>query len=188
MRRVKAAILGAGFIGQAHIEAVRRLGFVDVVAIAQSNQQSAEALARKLNVPKAYGDYMDLLKDPDIEVVHNCTPNYLHYEVNRQVLLHGKHLLSEKPLTMTSEQAEELCRLAAGSKLVTGVNFNYRQYPIVQHMRGMVFDDTLGDLRIVRGHYLQDWLLYDTDYNWRVEPEYGGKTRAIGDIGSHLFD
>lgn len=188
MKKVKAAILGAGFIGQAHIEAVRRLGFVDVVAIAQSNQQSAEALARKLNVPKAYGNYMDLLKDPEIEVVHNCTPNHLHFEVNRQVLLHGKHLLSEKPLTMTSEEAEELCRLAAGLKLVTGVNFNYRQYPVVQHMRAMVSDGALGDVRIVRGQYLQDWLLYDTDYNWRIEPEYGGKTRAIGDIGSHLFD
>lgn len=188
MRRIKAAIVGAGFTGQAHIEAIRRLGFVDVVAIAQSSRSSAETLARKLNIPKAYDHYLDMLKNPDIEVVHNCTPNHLHYEVNRQSLLHGKHLLSEKPLTMTSEQSEELCRLASGLKLVTGVNYNYRHYPVVQHMRELVSDGTLGDIRIVRGHYLQDWLLFDTDYNWRLEPEYGGKTRAVGDIGSHLFD
>ncbi|MED4601407.1 Gfo/Idh/MocA family oxidoreductase [Paenibacillus validus] len=188
MRKIKAAILGAGFIGQAHIEAVRRLSFVEVVAIAQSGQDKAEQSAKLLNVPKAYGNYMDLLKDPEIDVIHNCTPNYLHYEINKQILLHGKHLLSEKPLTLTSEEAKELYHLAKEKNLVSGINFNYRQFPMVQHLRGMVRDNELGDIRIVRGNYLQDWLLYDTDYNWRLEPEYGGKTRAIGDIGSHLFD
>jgi predicted dehydrogenase len=188
MRNLKAAILGAGFIGQAHIEAVRRLGFVEVVAIAQSSQEKADASAKLLNIPKAYGNYMDLLQDPAIDVIHNCTPNYLHYEINKQILLHGKHLLSEKPLTLTSEEAKELYLLAKEKDLVTGINFNYRQFPMVQHLRGMVRENDLGDIRIVRGNYLQDWLLYDTDYNWRMEPEYGGKTRVIGDIGSHLFD
>ncbi len=180
--------MGAGFIGQAHIEAIRRLGFVDVVAVAQNGQEKAEEAARSLNVPKAYGNYMDLLQDKDIDVIHNCTPNYLHYETSKQILLHGKHLLSEKPLTLTSEEAKELYHLAKGKDLVTGINFNYRQFPMVQHLRGMVREHDLGNIRIVRGHYLQDWLLYQTDYNWRIEPEYGGRTRVIGDIGSHLFD
>lgn len=188
MRKIQAAILGAGFIGQAHIEAIRRLGFVDVVAVAQNGQEKAEKAAKSLNVPKAYGNYMDLLQDPDIDVIHNCTPNYLHYETNKQILLHGKHLLSEKPLTLTSEEAKELYHLAKEKDLVTGINFNYRQFPMVQHLRGMVREQDLGNIRIVRGHYLQDWLLYQSDYNWRIEPEYGGRTRAIGDIGSHLFD
>jgi predicted dehydrogenase len=188
MRNLKAAILGAGFIGQAHIEAVRRLGFVEVVAIAQSSQEKADASAKSLNIPKAYGNYMDLLQDQEIDVIHNCTPNYLHYEINKQILLHGKHLLSEKPLTLTSEEAKELYLLAKEKDLVTGINFNYRQFPMVQHLRAMVRENDLGDIRIVRGNYLQDWLLYDTDYNWRMEPEFGGKTRVIGDIGSHLFD
>ncbi len=116
MRKIKAAILGAGFIGQAHIEAVRRLSFAEVVAIAQSGQDKAEQSAKLLNVPKAYGNYMDLLKDPEIDVIHNCTPNYLHYEINKQILLHGKHLLSEKPLTLTSEEAKELYHLAKEKK------------------------------------------------------------------------
>ncbi|EXX89433.1 dehydrogenase, partial [Paenibacillus darwinianus] len=188
MRKIRAAIMGAGFIGKAHIEAIRRLGFVDIVAVVQQGQSRAEELAAELHIPKAYGNYLDMLQDEEIDVVHNCTPNHLHYETNKQVLLHGKHLLSEKPLTLTSEEARELYRLAEQKERVTGVHFNYRQFPMVQHLRGMVLDGELGDIRVVRGHYLQDWLLYETDYNWRIEPEYGGAARAIGDIGSHLYD
>ncbi|MCD1260409.1 Gfo/Idh/MocA family oxidoreductase [Paenibacillus athensensis] len=188
MNKVKTAILGAGFIGQAHIEAIRRLGFVEIAAVAQDDPRKAAEAAAALHIPRATDNYMELLADPDIQVIHNCTPNHLHHEINRQVLLHGKHLLSEKPLTLTSDEAKELYLLAQERKLVTGINFNYRQFPMVQHLKGMVRDGDLGDIRIVRGHYLQDWLLYDTDYNWRIEPAYGGQTRAIGDIGSHLFD
>jgi predicted dehydrogenase len=188
MRKIRAALLGAGFIGKAHIEAIRRLGFVDIVAVAQQSQERADECARELGIPKAFGNYMDLLQDDEIDVIHNCTPNHLHFETNKQILLHGKHLLSEKPLTLTSAEAGELYRLAGEKDLVTGINFNYRQFPMVQHLREMVKDNDLGEIRIVRGHYLQDWLLYDTDYNWRIEPSYGGPTRAIGDIGSHLYD
>ncbi|THF75219.1 Gfo/Idh/MocA family protein [Cohnella fermenti] len=188
MRHVKAAILGAGFIGRAHVEALRRLGYVDVVAIGQSNQAKAERYANELGVPKAYGNYMELLQDNEIEVIHNCTPNHLHYEINRQALLHGKHLLSEKPLTLTSAEAKELYELAASASLITGLNYNYRQFPMVQHLKGMVKDEDLGRVNLIRGSYLQDWLLHETDYNWRMEPRYGGTTRAISDIGSHLFD
>jgi predicted dehydrogenase len=188
MRKIRAALLGAGFIGKAHIEAIRRLGFVDIVAVAQQSQERADECARELGIPKAFGNYMDLLQDDEIDVIHNCTPNHLHFETNKQILLHGKHLLSEKPLTLTSAEAGKLYRLAGEKDLVTGINFNYRQFPMVQHLREMVKDNDLGEIRIVRGHYLQDWLLYDTDYNWRIEPSYGGPTRAIGDIGSHLYD
>lgn len=188
MRNIKVAVIGAGFIGKAHIEAIRRLGDADVAAVCHSSREKAEAFARALNIPKAYGDYMRLLEDEDIEAVHNCTPNHLHYEINRQALLQGKHVLSEKPLTMTSEEAKSLCELARTKRLAAAVNFNYRQFPMVQQLRSMAKDGDFGAVRIVRGSYLQDWLLYETDYNWRLEPEFGGPTRAIGDIGSHLFD
>jgi predicted dehydrogenase len=188
MRRVKTAIIGAGFIGRVHIEAVRRLGFADVVAIGQSTQEKADQCADELDIPKAYGNFMDLLQDEEIEVIHNCTPNYLHHEINKQALLHGKHLLSEKPLTLLSEEAKELYELALEKNLITGINFNYRQFPMMQQLKSMVKEKELGDVRIVRGSYLQDWLLYETDYNWRMEEQYGGRTRAISDIGSHLFD
>lgn len=146
MRRIKAAIIGAGFIGKAHLEAVRRLGYVDIVAIGQNGQDKADAYAEALKIPKAYGNYMDLLNDPEIEVIHNCTPNHLHFEINKQVLLHGKHLLSEKPLTLTREEAKELYELASHTSLVTGINFNYRQFPMVQHLKSMVKDKDLGRL------------------------------------------
>ncbi|OAS23459.1 Gfo/Idh/MocA family protein [Paenibacillus oryzisoli] len=188
MKKIKAAIIGAGFIGKAHLEAIRRLGYVEVVAIGQSSEKHAEEYAKSLHIPKAYGNYMDLLQDDEIEVVHNCTPNHLHYEINKQTLLHGKHLLSEKPLTLTSSEAKELYELALEKRLITGINFNYRQFPMVQQLKNMVNDSDLGEIRIIRGSYLQDWLLYDTDYNWRMEPQFGGETRALSDIGSHLFD
>ncbi|TDF99463.1 Gfo/Idh/MocA family protein [Paenibacillus piri] len=188
MRRIKTAVLGAGFIGKAHIEAIRRVGYVDIVAIGQNSQEKAEQYAKALNIPKAYGSYEQLLQDTEIEAVHNCTPNHLHFEINKQALLHGKHLLSEKPLTLFSEEAKELYHLAGQTKLITGVNFNYRQFPMVQHLKSMVKDKDLGEINIVRGSYLQDWLLYETDYNWRMDPKFGGPTRAISDIGSHLFD
>jgi predicted dehydrogenase len=188
MRKVKTAIIGAGFIGKVHIEAVRRLGYADVIAIGQGTQEKADACAHELDIPKAYGNYMDLLRDEEIEVIHNCTPNHLHHEINKQALLHGKHLLSEKPLTLTSDEAKELYYLALEKNLITGINFNYRQFPMMQQLKSMVKEKELGDVRIVRGSYLQDWLLYETDYNWRMEQEFGGQTRAISDIGSHLFD
>jgi predicted dehydrogenase len=188
MRKLKAAVIGAGFIGEAHIEAIRRLGYAEVAALVGSNAESAAKQAEKLHIPLAYGDYMEALKNDEIDVIHNCTPNHLHYIINKEALLHGKHLLSEKPLTLTSEEAKELYELAKQKNVVTGVNFTYRQFPMVQQMKAMAKDDEFGKIRIVRGEYLQDWLMYDTDYNWRMEPEYGGKTRAVGDIGSHLLD
>lgn len=188
MRKIKAAVIGAGFIGKAHIEAIRRIGFADIIAVAQSSQQQADAYAQALSIPKAYGNYMELLQDDEIEVVHNCTPNHLHFEINRQCLLHGKHLLSEKPLTMTTEEARDLYELASRKQLIAGVNYNYRQFPMIQQLKSMVKDHDLGDVKIIRGSYLQDWLLYQNDYNWRMDPKLGGASRALSDIGSHLFD
>ncbi|MCY9698170.1 Gfo/Idh/MocA family protein [Paenibacillus alginolyticus] len=188
MKKLKAAIIGAGFIGEAHIEAIRRLGYVEVAAIAQTSFEKASKRAKELCIPRATGDYREILQDDEIDVIHNCTPNHLHYQINKEVLQHGKHLLSEKPLTLTSQEARELSHLANENNLTAGINFNYRQFPMVQHMRGMVQNNEFGAIRIVRGEYLQDWLMYDTDYNWRLEPVFAGRTRAIGDIGSHLLD
>jgi predicted dehydrogenase len=188
MKKLKVAIIGAGFIGEAHLEAIRRLGLAEVVAIGGSNYESAAKQAKDLNVPEAYGDYMDILKNDEIDVIHNCTPNHMHYQINKEALLHGKHVLSEKPLTLTSDESKEIYELAKERNLVAGVNFTYRQFPIIQQMKAMVRDNEFGKIRIVRGEYLQDWLMCDTDYNWRMEPRFGGKTRAIGDIGSHILD
>lgn len=188
MRKIKAGIIGTGFIGPAHVEAVRRLGFVDVVAIAGSSQQAADEKAAELGIPRAYGDYRKLIEDEELEVVHNCTPNNLHHEVNMAILNAGKHVLSEKPLAMTSDECKSLIHAARASGVVHGVNFNYRMYPLVQHVKAEVADGKFGKVHLVHGSYLQDWLLYEIDFSWRLLEEVGGKLRAVADIGSHWVD
>lgn len=185
---MKAGIIGAGFIGPQHVEAVRRLGYVDVVAIAEYSYEQASAVADKLFIPRAYGSYQELLADPEIEVIHNCTPNALHYEINRAILTAGKHVISEKPLAMTSSETAALVQLAASSGRVAAVNFNHRGFPMVQQARAMVSTGRLGDVRLVHGSYLQDWLLYPTDWSWRLDPAQGGDSRAMADIGVHWAD
>ncbi|TYP69805.1 Gfo/Idh/MocA family protein [Paenibacillus methanolicus] len=188
MDTIKIGIVGGGFIGPAHVEAVRRLGFVEVKAIAGSCEERAEQKAAELGIPDYYGDYRELLRDPEIVAVHNCTPNDLHFEINRAIMLAGKHVLSEKPLALNSRESGELLRLARSSGIVHGVNFNYRQFPILQQLSAMVERGELGDIHLIQGSYLQDWLLYDTDYSWRLDPKIGGATRAVADIGSHWCD
>ncbi len=141
-----------------------------------------------MNIPKAYSSVGELIKDPDIQAVHNCTPNALHFEINKQVLLSGKHLLSEKPLAINSDQSAELVELTKLADSVSGVCFNYRHYPMVSQIKEMLQSGKPGKVNLVYGGYLQDWLLLDTDYSWRLDPETNGPSRAIADIGSHWCD
>lgn len=188
MKPIKACIIGTGFVGLAHIEAVRRLGFVEVAALVEPDAKSAEAHARELGIPRWYTHYEEMLQDREIQVVHNCTPNHLHFPINREVILAGKHILSEKPLAISTQETRELLRLARENKVVHGVNFNYRQYPIIKQLAYMVQNGDLGKVHLLHGSYLQDWLLLETDYNWRLDPAVGGESRAVADIGSHWCD
>ncbi|MEV5027416.1 Gfo/Idh/MocA family protein [Paenibacillus sp. LPE1-1-1.1] len=188
MQKIKVGIIGTGFIGPTHIEAIRRLGFVEVVALSGSDKANAEKNAAVLGIPEAYGDYHEMLQDSEVQVVHNCTPNHLHFQINKDVILSGKHILSEKPLAVSSSESAELLKLAKESGIVHGVNFNYRQFPILRQLASMVQCEELGKINIIHGSYLQDWLLYETDFNWRLAPEVGGKSRAVADIGSHWCD
>jgi predicted dehydrogenase len=188
MDTINVAIIGSGFMGAAHMDALRRVPGVNVVAIASIDTPRARELADQFGVPHVVEDWRALLDRPDVHAVHNCTPNNLHYAVNRALIEAGKHVLSEKPLTMTSEESADLVRLARERGVVTAINFNYRGYPLVQQARGMVQRGDLGELFLVHGHYLQDWLLYDTDYNWRLESAVSGASRAVADIGSHWCD
>jgi predicted dehydrogenase len=186
--RIKAGIIGTGFIGPAHVEALRRLGFIEVAAVAEANEGLAKQKAEALAIPKAYGDYRQLLADKGIQVVHNCTPNHLHFQVNKDILAAGKHVISEKPLAMTTAESKELVRLANESGLINGVSFNYRYYPLIQHARAMVKNGQVGDVFALHGSYLQDWLYLPTDWNWRLIPEFSGESRAVADVGSHWCD
>jgi len=185
---INVGIIGSGFIGPAHIEALRRLGFVQVVALCDGTLEQAQEKALALNIPHAYGNVDELLTHPDLHVVHNCTPNHLHAQINRQILRAGKHVFSEKPLCMTPEEARELVELAERAGVVHGVSFVYRQFAMVRQAQSMMREGSLGRLFASHGSYLQDWMLLDTDYNWRVDAALGGASRAVADIGSHWCD
>jgi len=189
MKKIKVGIIGMGYIGESHIEAVRRIGCCELYAVADTNAELAKAKADYYGIEKCYGSVEELLADPEIDAVHNCTPNFLHLPINKEIIKSGKHLFSEKPLCMNYAQAKELVEL---KKLypnsAAGVNFNYRLNPMVQEMRCRIADGKIGDVRIMTGSYQQDWLLYDTDYSWRLEPEVSGDSCAIADIGSHWMD
>jgi predicted dehydrogenase len=188
VKRIGMGIVGAGFVGPHHIDAVRRLGYVDVVAVAGSSQASAEKKAEALGARKAYGSYDALLADPDVQVVHNATPNYLHYPVNAAAIAKGKHVISDKPLAMTAAEAKKLLDQATKAGIVHAVTFNYRGNPLVQQGRLAIARGDIGKPHFLVGQYLQDWLLKDTDYSWRLEPDKGGASSALGDIGSHWCD
>jgi len=181
-------IVGAGFVGPHHIDAVRRLGYVDVVGVAGSSQASAEKKAETLGARRAYASYEKLLDDPEIQVIHNATPNYLHYPVNAAAIAKGKHVVSDKPLAMTAAEAKKLLDQATKAGIVHAVTFNYRGNPLVQQARNAIRRGDIGKPHFLVGYYLQDWLLKETDYSWRLEPDKGGASSALGDIGSHWCD
>ncbi len=187
-RRVGMGLVGPGFVGAHHIDAVRRLGFVDVVAVAATSEASARRKADAFGIPKAYGSYDALIADPAVHVVHNTTPNYLHVPVVLAALASGKHIVSDKPLATTAADARRLLRAADDAGLVHAVTFNYRGNPLVQQAREMIAAGEIGDVHFVHGAYLQDWLLEPTDFSWRLEPEKGGASSAMADIGSHWCD
>jgi len=187
MEKVNVAVVGTGFIGPAHIEALRRLPHIEVVGLCEATLELAQQKAEILGIPKAY-TFEEMLKDESVKVVHICTPNFLHYPQAKAALLAGKHVVCEKPLATKIEEAEELVALAKEKGSVNAIHFNLRYYPMVRQMKTMRESGELGEIYSVLGSYLQDWLFLQTDYNWRLEPDKSGDSRAIADIGSHLLD
>jgi len=185
---IRVGLVGAGFVGPAHVEALRRLGYVEVLALAGSDARRARERADQLGIPEACGDYRQLLANPRVTVIHNATPTNMHYVINRDALRAGKHIVSEKPLALSATEASQLVNLAHSTDLVNAVDYNYRGYPLVQQMRIMIAQGAIGQVWAVHGSYLQDWMLYPTDYNWRVLAERGGESRAMSDIGTHWCD
>jgi predicted dehydrogenase len=187
MYDAKTAVIGCGFIGPVHVEALKRLG-VEVVGILGVDDAESQRAAAALKLPRAYGSFEEVLTDDSVDVVHIATPNVLHFPMARQALSAGKHVLCEKPLAMNSKESAELVELASGKDLAAGVNYNIRFYPLCLEAADMVRRGDVGDIYSVCGSYVQDWLFYDTDYNWRVLAEQGGELRAVADIGTHWID
>jgi predicted dehydrogenase len=184
---LRAAVVGTGFIAAVHVDALRRLG-IEIAGMVGSSPERARERAAEAGLPPAYESFEAMLADPDVDVVHITSPNHLHEPQARAVLAAGKHVVCEKPLGLDPGQTAGLVELARASGLVHAVAFNIRFYPQVQEAAARVREGTLGDVRLISGGYLQDWLLLDTDWNWRLDPAVGGALRAVGDIGSHWID
>lgn len=188
MKKLGMGLVGPGFIAAHHIDAVRRLGNVEVIGIAGSSHESAKKRARELDAGRAYASYHELLADPAVQVVHNTTPNHLHKEVSLAALRAGKHVISDKPLASNVQESRELYEAACEAGVVHVVTFNYRSHALVQQARAMIAKGKLGAPVFVHGCYLQDWLTDENAYSWRLDPKLGGASSALGDIGSHWCD
>jgi predicted dehydrogenase len=187
-KRLRTAVIGTGFVGRVHVEAIRRLGFVDIAAIVDVNIAQAKKYAEEFGAEKAVADYKEVLADPTIDAVDICTPNSFHAPFSKAALEAGKHVICEKPLATSAAAAAELVSIASAKKLRNATCHNLRYYPQVQNMRRMVEDGELGDILVVQGTYSQDWLLFNTDYNWRIETKDNGPSRTVADVGSHFCD
>jgi len=188
MQQIRTALFGTGFVGRIHLEGIRRLGYVQIYAIGEPEIAKANALAAEFGATKTDPDYRRILEDPAVKAVHVCVPNALHFQLAKDSLEAGKHVICEKPLATSVADARELVALAARKKLRNCTFHNLRYYPMVQQMRRMREAGDFGDILVVQGTYSQDWMLYETDWNWRVDPKVSGASRVMADIGSHFFD
>jgi len=182
-----AAVVGLGFVGRAHVESLRRLGIPVRGALGSSGETTAAA-CKALSLERGYRSLDELAADSAVDVVHLCTPNYLHFDQASRLMRAGKHVLCEKPLTMDSAESELLVSLARETGKVGGVAYNLRYYPLCQEARALVAGGAIGQPKLVHGSFLQDWLLYASDWNWRLDPKLGGQLRAVSDIGTHWLD
>lgn len=183
----QAAIIGYGFVGKAHAEALHRLR-IPIRGVLEQSPEIGDIVARDLDCDRTYANIDELVADEQVDVVHICTPNYLHFEFAQAALSGGKHVVCEKPLGMNSQETSQLVEMVQSKGLIGVVSYNLRYYPLCQQARALIQEGEVGKPRLIHGSYLQDWLFYPSDWNWRLEPELGGSQRAIADIGTHWLD
>jgi predicted dehydrogenase len=188
VKRIKTAIVGTGFMGKVHAEQVRRLGNVEIAAVVGSRPERAKAFAEANGIAIATDNLQEVLDNKEISAVHICTPNVDHFPQSLAAINAGKAVLCEKPMTTTVDEARQLVAAAKAKNAINAVQHNLRYYPVLQQARQMIAHGDLGDILIVQGTYSQDWLLYETDWNWRIDTAENGQLRVMGDIGSHWMD
>ncbi len=185
---IGVAVIGTGFMGRVHVEALRRVG-VTICGILGSSAEKSRMAAAEFGFPRGYASLDELLTDPAVQAVHVNTPNRFHMLEAAAAIRAGKHVMCEKPLAMDSRESAELLRLSREHPaLVAAVNYNNRFYPLCHEAREIVRRGEAGRILHITGSISQDWLLYDTDYNWRVLADEGGRLRALSDLGSHWLD
>lgn len=188
MKKIRVGIVASGMMAGNHADALRRIPGVELAGISDPYAENIKEVAEKFGIPYGFSDYKEMCERLQIDVLHNCTPNSEHFEINKYAITHGIGIYSEKPLGVSVEEAEELCRLIQNHPVPNGVNFNYRSNAAVREIRARLHRGETGRPLVVHGTYLQDWLMYETDFNWRLDSAKGGLSRAVADIGSHWFD
>ncbi len=186
MKKIRTGVVGTGFVGIIHIEALRRLGNIEVVAICERGD--AQKKAEELFVELGYSDYKKMIDEQNLDFIHICTPNITHFEIAEYALSKDVNVVLEKPMTFNVDEAKELVKLASQKNLVCAVNFHNRLYPACAYIKDIISKGELGEVFSINGMYVQDWLLYDTDYSWRLNSKESGNTRTVADIGSHWID
>lgn len=186
MDKIRTAVIGTGFVGVAHIEALRRLGNIEVVAICDTNDIKNKA--KELFIDLSFSDYKKMLDEVKLDFVHVCTPNNTHYAISKYAMNKNVNVVLEKPMAFNSDEAKELYILSKEKNLICGVNYHNRLYPACAYIKDIISKDELGDIISINGMYVQDWLLYETDYSWRLNSDESGSTRTVADIGSHWVD
>lgn len=187
-KKLRVGLVGFGFIGPHHLDAIRRLGFAEVTALATRDARIARARADAHFVAKAYGDWRALVADPEIDVVDIATPTHLHAPIALAAVRAGKHVIVDKPLALSAAEARRMLVAARRAGVVHAVTFNIRANAMLQHARALVAGGELGDVRFVRGHYLQEWLLDERVTNWRLDPAQAGPLAMVADAGAHWYD
>lgn len=184
---LRVAIAGAGMVARLHLDAARRAG-ARVVGVCASTPERGKAAAERFGLERSFDSAEELVASDAADVVHICTPNASHFPLAELALRAGKHVICEKPLATAGDEADALVELARDSGLIAAVPFVYRYHPMAAEARARVRGGFVGDVRLIHGHYLQDWLSEPSDNNWRVDPRQGGASRAFADIGSHWCD
>lgn len=185
---IRSAVIGVGFVGPHHVDAIRRTGLADVTVIVGSDPDRTADRARRLGVARWSTDALAVIGDPDVDVVHVCTPNDTHVALAEAALQAGKHVVVEKPIALDLASADHLVEVAERSGRHAMVALTYRGYPMVKRARNLVAAGEVGEIRLIHGGYIQDWLSGPDDFSWRLEPEISGRSRAVADIGTHWFD
>ena len=188
MQRIRCGLVGFGFIGPHHAEAISRLGFAEVVAVCSPRPEIARLKAGRFGIARVYERYEDLITDPEIDVVDIVTPTRHHCPIALAAIAAGKHVIVDKPLALTVREAQKMWEAADAARVVHAVTFNYRFHAIVQHIRALIKRGELGEIRIICGRYLQEWLLYPTDFSWRLDAQQSGEAAMVADAGCHWFD
>lgn len=204
-RRIRLGMVGGGpgaFIGAVHRIAARIDDHYELVAAALSSaaaRSRAAAIDLHIAPDRAYGSYTEMAqaeaKRPDrIEAVSIVTPNHMHYPMAKAFLEAGFHVICDKPVTTTVQEALDLAAIVRRTGLLFGLTHNYTGYPMVRQARQMIAEGQLGKLRLVQVEYAQDWLATPLEQTgqkqaaWRTDPAKSGPGGSLGDIGTHAYN